>query len=310
MELSRINLNLLLSLYHLLRTRSVTRAAAAQHITQPAMSRNLAQLREIFTDLLLVRVGNDMQLTPRGENLWLQLPGMLNQLESLFVPSEFEPAGFHGQFNIATTDYITQELLPPLIAQLQLDAPGIGFHFHLWHPGMIDNLRQGRLDLAASLLDEVPDDIYGRMIGADSYLCLLSPLNPLAEQPLTLDSFTRAEHIGISGGGDKIRAVDNALARLGRQRELKLSVPFIHSALAITARSHYLLTLPRHIADHLKSRYPLLSRSLPPELEIPAAQYYLIWHQRLHNDPAHRYLRERFHHALSSAQDSPTGHNP
>ena len=133
MELSRINLNLLLSLYHLLNERSVTRAASTQHITQPAMSRNLSQLREIFNDPLLVRVGNDMHLTPRAESLWQQLPDLLNQLENLFVPGDFEPAGYQGQFNIAATDYITQELLPPVLAQLQLDAPGLDLHFHLWH---------------------------------------------------------------------------------------------------------------------------------------------------------------------------------
>ena len=66
MELARINLNLLISLYYLLHSKSVTAAAGSQHISQPAMSRNLNQLREIFNDSLLVRVGNTMQLTPRG----------------------------------------------------------------------------------------------------------------------------------------------------------------------------------------------------------------------------------------------------
>ncbi len=300
MELSRINLNLLLSLYHLLRTRSVTGAAQAQHITQPAMSRNLAQLRGIFSDKLMVRVGNDMHLTSRGEALWLQLPPMLNQLESLLVPSEFEPAGFIGQFNIAATDYITHDLIPPLIAALQQDAPGLSLHFHLWHPGMIDSLRQGRLDLAACILDQIPDDIHGTQLGVDGYSCLLNPDHPLAMRLLTLDDFVEADHIGISAGGDKIRAVDDALARLSRQRTVRLTVPFIHSALAITARTHYLLTLPTHIALQLHGQYGLKVKNLPEEVRIPDSLYYLIWHQRQHNDPAHSYLRERLLQTLQN----------
>ncbi|WP_432474426.1 LysR family transcriptional regulator [Amphritea sp. HPY] len=293
MELSRINLNLLISLYHLLRSRSVTAAATAQHITQPAMSRNLGQLRGIFGDQLMVRVGNEMHLTPRGEALWQQLPPMLNQLESLLVPSEFEPAGFIGEFNIATTDFITHNLIPPLLADLQHDAPGLSLHFHLWHPGMIDSLRQGRLDLAACILDQVPDDIYGKQLGEDGYSCLLNNNHPLANQTLSLDDYVNADHIGISAGGDKIRAVDEALAKINRQRQLKVTVPFIHSALAITARSDYLLTLPSHIALQLQVQYGLKTKALPQPLEVPPSQYYLIWHQRLQTDPAHRYLRER-----------------
>ncbi|MCV6610974.1 MAG: LysR family transcriptional regulator [Amphritea sp.] len=298
MELSRINLNLLISLYHLLRTRSVTSAAQAQHLTQPAMSRNLGQLREIFKDRLMVRVGNDMHLTPRGELLWQELPPMLNQLESLLVPSHFEPAGYVGEFNIATTDFITHDLLPDLLAELQQDAPQLRLHFHLWHPGMIDELRQGRMDLAGCILDQIPDDIYGKQLGTDGYSCLINPEHPLIHQTLTLADYTAADHIGISAGGDKIRAVDEALANLKLSRKMMLTVPFIHSALAITARSHHILTLPTHIALELAPHYQLKVKPLPGELQLPDTNYYLIWHQRLQNDPAHRYLRERLYSSL------------
>ncbi|MCV6588985.1 MAG: LysR family transcriptional regulator [Marinobacterium sp.] len=297
MELSRINLNLLLSLYHLLRTRSVTAAANAAHITQPAMSRNLSLLRDLLADPLLVRTGNQMQLTPRAESLWQQLPGLLNQLESLFVPDHFEPASYQGQFNIAATDFLTQQVFPPLLARFQQQAPGLQLHFHLWHPGMLDGLRQGRLDLAACIQEQLPDDIYGYEIGQDDYRCLFSPSHPLAaelaaDQPMALEHYIQQPHIAVSGGGDKISAVDEALTLLGTQRRLQLTVPFIHSALAITARSHYLLTLPGLIAHQLQPQYGLYSCHLPAQLALSPLHYFLIWHTRLEHDPAHRWLRE------------------
>jgi DNA-binding transcriptional LysR family regulator len=46
--------------------KNVTRAAERVFISQPAMSAALQKLREFFEDPLLVRVGRDMQLTPRG----------------------------------------------------------------------------------------------------------------------------------------------------------------------------------------------------------------------------------------------------
>ena len=301
MELAQINLNLLISLYYLLRTQSVTLAAEQAHISQPAMSRNLARLRDIMQDPLLVRVGNDMHLTPRGETLWQQLPATLNQLEALFTPNEFEPTGYQGTFNVATTDYVTQELIPGFLAELQQQAPGISIHFHLWQPSMIDGLRQGQIDLACCYLDEVPDDIYGRQVGSDGFCCLMRQGHPLSHTPLTLDQYLSCDHLAVTGGGDKIHAVDNALARQGLQRDLKVTVPFIHSALAITAQTDYLLTLPLHIATDLANNYSLVSQSLPKELDITPGNYYMIWHHRMKMDPAHRYLREMLFNTVNRA---------
>ena len=56
MNLAKINLNLLIALQALLEERNVTRAAQHLHVTQSALSKSLAQLRQLFDDPLLVRV--------------------------------------------------------------------------------------------------------------------------------------------------------------------------------------------------------------------------------------------------------------
>lgn len=307
MELSRVNLNLLPALYQLLRTRSVSQAARALHVTQPAMSRSLAQLRELLGDPLLVRVGNEMQLTPRAEALTGQLPPLLLQIESLLVPSQFDPSLFTGRFNIAITDYISEHILPPLVERLYRCAPGLQLHFHLWEPTMITELREGRLDLAACILDALYDDIHGREIGQDDYACLLRAGHPLlAKEALDLDDYTAADHISISGGGDKNRPLDSALAAQGRHRSIHITVPFFHSALAFCASSDCLLTLPTHMARNLRELHDLEQRPLP--FEVPRVQYSLIWHQRQQHDAAHRYLRNHFYDVLKASPFSRTGH--
>jgi len=304
-----MNLNLLPALYQLLHTRSVSGAARALHVTQPAMSRNLAQLRSLLGDPLLVRVGNEMHLTPRAEGLAGQLPALLLQIEGLLVPSQFDPSLFTGRFNIAITDYISEHILPPLINTLYRTAPGLQLHFHLWEPAMIRDLREGRLDLAACILDDLYDDIHGREVGQDDYSCLLRRDHPLLDKPqLTLDDYTDADHISISGGGDKSRPLDSALAALGRHRRVHITVPFFHSALAFCASSDCLLTLPTHMARNLMQldhQAALLQRPLP--FEVPRVQYSLIWHQRQQHDPAHRFLRHHFYDALRHSPFSRTG---
>ncbi len=310
MELSRINLNLLTALHQLLRCRSVSQAARALFVTQPAMSRNLAQLRVLLGDPLLIRVGNSMQLTPRAEVLSTQIASLLLNIENLLMPEHFDPTLYRGRFNIAITDYTSEHILPALIEELCRTAPGLQLHFHLWEPAMITDLREGRMDLAACILDERPDDIHGHQVGEDTFSCLLRDGHPLLRQGgPDLQQYTQADHISISGGGDKNRALDSALAVLGQPRRVRITVPFIHSALAFCASSDCILTLPTHMAFNLRERHSLALRPLP--FDVERVRYALIWHQRQQHDAAHTFVRDRFFDALEKSRFSKPspGHN-
>ncbi len=66
MNLSALDLNLLVALDALLKEANVSRAALRIGLSQPATSHALARLREVFGDPLLVRSGARMELTPRA----------------------------------------------------------------------------------------------------------------------------------------------------------------------------------------------------------------------------------------------------
>ena len=57
MDISRVDLNLLVVFEALLEHQSVTRAGAAIGLSQPAMSAALARVRALFDDPLFVRSG-------------------------------------------------------------------------------------------------------------------------------------------------------------------------------------------------------------------------------------------------------------
>ena len=76
--LSRIDLNLLVALQILLEEQSVTKAADRLFITQPAMSKTLQRLRELFDDPLFIRSGRGLVPTPRAVELEKQLPVVLS----------------------------------------------------------------------------------------------------------------------------------------------------------------------------------------------------------------------------------------
>lgn len=73
MNLSRINLNLLVVLDVLLKERHVTKASHILHVTQSTISASLNQLRTLFKDELLIREKNQMLLTPKARMLVISL---------------------------------------------------------------------------------------------------------------------------------------------------------------------------------------------------------------------------------------------
>src|SRR6202035_397680 len=82
-HLRHVDLNLLLALHTLLEERHVTRASKRCFLSQPAMSRALERLREMFGDLLLVRTGRIYERTARGEHLLRELESLMPRLEAM-----------------------------------------------------------------------------------------------------------------------------------------------------------------------------------------------------------------------------------
>ena len=81
MDISRIDLNLLVYLDVLLRERNVTKAANHLGITQPAMSNSLRRLRDLFADPLLVRTSEGMTATERARELQPLVRSILSDIE-------------------------------------------------------------------------------------------------------------------------------------------------------------------------------------------------------------------------------------
>lgn len=290
MNLANINLNLLVSLDALLDTCNVTRAAEQLHISQSAMSKTLAQLRDMFQDPLLVRVGNRFVPTARAEQIRGGLKQLLHNAAVLLESEEFDPVRCDTTFTIAVTDYVAQFILPDVLQHIYRQAPHIGIRLIDWDQHSLQGLTGGRIDLGTGSLEHAPANFYVRKIDEDSLVCVMAPGHPLACQGLTMEGYLAYSHAVITSGGDKHRRVDKALAALGFSRRVGLEVPYYRSALHIIAGTDMLLTLPEHIARHTAGPFGLVQFPLP--FESPHFEYSLIWHERQHHQAGHRWLRQ------------------
>ncbi|MFO0659378.1 MAG: LysR family transcriptional regulator, partial [Polyangiaceae bacterium] len=102
MNISAIDLNLLVVLHAVLTEQSVTRAAKRLHVTQSAVSNSLGKLRDVLGDPLVVRHARGVTPTPRALELLPELSHVIERITSLIEPrARFDPATPTRAFTIA-----------------------------------------------------------------------------------------------------------------------------------------------------------------------------------------------------------------
>ncbi|KJF80113.1 LysR family transcriptional regulator [Photobacterium angustum] len=286
------NLNLLRTLHVLLDECHVTRTAERLHITQSAVSRQLTQLREIFSDPLFVREGNRLLPTPRALSLQDKITSLLTDCDLVFEPEQFSPHNWRGKIVLSSSDYVAQYIFPDIVELLTLQAPLLDVSYQLWSPNYTDQLADLDIQLVSTMAPNIPAGLSGIQIGSDRAVCVMSATHPLANTKLdlTVQDFVAYNHISVNGGGDKDSFVDVELRTLGCRRHIQTTVPFFGSALSIVSRTEMFLVIPEHIAVTMQDFYNIVYKPLP----FPSVlnQYWLLWHPKYNNELSHQWLRE------------------
>jgi DNA-binding transcriptional LysR family regulator len=294
-SLAGVDLNLLVVLDALLAERHVTRAARRVGLTQPAASHALARLRSLFDDPILVRgPGGGLIPTPRAEALAPVLRASLDGLATaLRGEPVFDPPTAQRTFRIAINDHAELVLLPALVERLSRIAPGI----ELW---MVAVTRDPEVELIAGTIDCAigvwpgrpwPSGIYQRRLFDSDFQCVVRARHPAARRRLTLARFAALPHLLVSPRGGRGGIVDVALAAHGLTRRVAVTVPHFLIAPHLIAASDMIVTLATRIARTFARPFRLLM--LPPPVELRAFTETLVWHERLHHDPAQRWLRDQ-----------------
>ncbi|EAR61654.1 LysR family transcriptional regulator [Neptuniibacter caesariensis] len=289
--MNRLNLNLLRALAVMLEERHVTRAAERLHLTQSALSRQLSQLREHFSDPLLIREGNEYLLSARAKQLLPKIQAILTEVDELSEGDSFDPLQCRRRFSFACTDHVAQFIFPEILGRLRDEAPGIDITFEMWRPEWLGRLGQLPLDIASTTTANLPENVRSIHIGQDSPVCLMAENHPLAACELSIEKMLEYPFLRLNSGGDKDSFFDKALESMGLQRRIQYEVPFFSAAFQALEGSSLLMILPHHIAMNALEHFPLAVAQLPLA-EVPKNQYHMCWHEVHDQDPAHSWLRQ------------------
>ncbi|MCY4786324.1 LysR family transcriptional regulator, partial [Klebsiella pneumoniae] len=275
----------------LYRLGNVSPAADALDISQPTGSLLLKKLRDHFADPLFVRVGQRMIPTPRADAIAPTISTLLQLADNdLAVKPEFLPQQSQRNFTIGMTDISQMTLLPLLqIALQQQAADGITFTVQNLDEQTLNALESGKCDLAIGYLTQLPESVYQQHLFDQSYVCLAAENHPRIRAQLRAEDWRQEKHLAIRVEGTAHGDMDKLLDEHHMPRRIALTLPSFLGTGELVAESDMIAVVPEQVARHITRRYPCRSWPLPfPLAKIAIRQ---VWHQRLHRDPGHIWLR-------------------
>ena len=298
MRFNRFDLNLLLALEALLQEKSVTRAAEKLFISQPAMSAALSRLREYFGDELLVRVGRDLELTPRGRSLVEPIQQMLANLQVVLNPREtFDPLVQKRTFSVISPGDVTPWVLQPLMRKLEVVAPGIRIQVERPSVAGLARLAQGNVDLVLTLdgpdslpLPNLPESICTAFVLAVRYVAIITANHPEIGSELTLEQYLRLPHAVAHTFRNYSLVEESAQKNFGVHLDVRAFTESVLEIPYLVQQTSMIGVIPHPLARVFKDvpRFKILEL---PERAMPGSRLDMLWHRSFQPDACHAWIR-------------------
>ena len=300
MQLNRFDLNLLIALDALLHEKNVTRAAERVFLSQPAMSASLQKLRDFFQDQLLVRIGRDMELTPRARSLVQPVREALLKVQAtLGTQPTFDPATVRRTFTVIATDEAVPELVPRVLGRLAREAPQVQCHVEQVSQTSLTRLAYGDADLCLSLditrlygLGEFPESLNSVPLRPVRWVCVMSQEMAFPGATMTLADYQSLPHIFARPNGHTAPVEELVRRLIGMDLNVRATTQSLLEMLFMLPGSPFAATVPERVARLVLPLVPLKIFGLP--FEALDGHEILLWHPRNDTDPGHTWLRSLF----------------
>lgn len=298
MNFATLDLNLLRVLDALFREGSTVKAAKRLAMSQSAVSGALSRLRHALGDQLLIRQGNRLVATDYAAGLEAGLREELERLEALLAqPAVFDPQTAEGTFRIAASDFFAELLMPPLGDLLQKSAPNLRAQLVDLVPNdYVASLERRNADIALIPELVLPDWVNREPLFHSPFHVIARKGNPMIEglqegTQMHMDTFCELRHVLFSPEGNLAAMGDAALARVGKQRQVAMTVPVFSGVCRAVSESDLIALVPAQLAKKVAKTFGL--QVFGPPMSVEPALIIGIWHKRSDNAPMATWMRSQ-----------------
>lgn len=304
--MDKLNLNLLPIAFALYDERSVSAAAKALGMSQPAVSMALRKLRTHFNDPLFIRTARGVEPTPRAHALVKASRPLVARLqEDLLSEQTFDAVRSTRAFAFALSDVGEIVFLPRLIERLRAAAPHCSIRSVSMPPQQIARgLEKGEIDLAVGYFpDLVQNNFFQQRLFTHHFACLMRADHPRYAKRLSMKAFLEIEHAVVHAEGRSHELFEKLLERRKIRRKIALHTPHFLSIPVIVSRSDLMATVPHALALYFARLAPQQFAVAMPPFELAGFDVKQHWHRKFHHDPRSRWLRGQVAELFNDSTD-------
>jgi DNA-binding transcriptional LysR family regulator len=289
-DLSHLDLNLLVTFEVLMHEGNVTRAAERLGRTQSAVSHSLGRLRQQLGDPLLVKAGGRMSPTPFALKLVEDIRPILRSIQRVVAPPQpFEPRTSKRIFRIAFPA-ASSDFMANVIARVQSEAPGVGVDWITADAEAFAGVAAGLIDIAEIGGDAaLPDGVQSLEGRPFRWLTFARKDHP-ARKNWGIEAWRKWPHIKLKVTDRVHNPVEEASQKTAGDRTIGAWVPHASSVAPLLLRTDLLATFPPILISEGLTTLGLCA--LEPPIPIPDMRMRFFWSFRLVNDPGSKWFRE------------------
>lgn len=295
-ELSKLDLNLLVALAALLEEQNVSRAAERLFVTQSAMSKTLGRLRDLFDDPLFIRQASGMVPTPRAEQLSEHLPQVLQAVQAMVEPTEFDPLTYDSKVRLLVEGHMGVWLIPRLLELLAETAPQALLRSISSADSPLELLASGELDFVIQGERQAyPAEYQLTTLGYAPPRLLARSGHPLEGKKLTWEMLLQYPQVQLLIPElQEIRfhaPEDSSFIQRIANLVPRLRTDHLATAIAVVLDSDYVFPAPPLFMDEDNISRGLIALPMPEDEEL-SISYVLVAHERVAHSLAHQFLRK------------------
>ncbi len=282
-QLARYDIKLLVALQVLLEEQNVSRAAERLSVTQSAMSKMLARLKETFGEELFIRTSHGIQPTEKALALKLPLADSLDSLKLLLTPKVFIARDCERTFRISMLDNAAIRVLPKVLQTLSKIAPKVKIQLKPWSRHSFDNLASGQLDLVMNIVDIDRANFYQQILSNIEVCAVVRKGHPLTlKDNISIDDFLAYSFIKvvIPELNEHHDQDQKMLAILNKKRNTVFETINANCALQSLVHTDYVMFGAKSPMEDMYAKLGLTTISPPKEFLLPSYNLKFIWHQR------------------------------
>ena len=290
-NLSALDLNLLLVFDAVLAEQSVGRAAKKLHVTPPAVSNALVRLRDALGDPIVTRSGRGIVPTRRALELAPAIRRALVDIDQAIHGEAFDPKTADPQITLGVADAGQLAKLPRIARALARAMPRARLRVvHVDTMVALGGVGGTEVDLAIGVSHPGPG-LHRQNIYDERFVVIARADHPRIGSRAGKKALAEASHVEVHVAlGQANKSIAAAYAAAGVTRSVSVVLPTFAAAVAVVAATDLVATIPASVVAVLGA--PLGVRVVTCPLEVPPLPMHMTWHERTHRDAAMRVFRE------------------